>query len=101
MGQVIKMPSRNWRRLNLAWSGFFIVSGLANLYVAGQFFTAEQALVSAVGPLEIDLAACGEVSSKELLDLCLTAQSREETWINFKLFGMMRLMLVFVVVQAF
>ncbi|WP_133512163.1 septation protein A [Candidatus Thiosymbion oneisti] len=101
LGQAVKMPRHIWRRLNLAWSIFFIIAGLANLYVAGQFFTAEQALVAAAGQLEVDLAACSEVSSKELLELCMVAQSREETWVNFKLFGMMGLTIVFVVAQAF
>jgi len=39
--------------------------------------------------------------SGELLELSMVAQSREETWVNFKLFGMMGSTLVFVVAQAF
>gem|GEM_PF-2766 len=39
--------------------------------------------------------------SGELLELPMVAQSREETWVNFKLFGMMESTLVFVVAQAF
>lgn len=100
MGHVVEIPSHIWRRLNLMWSLFFIVSGLANLYVAGQFFTAEQALVAASGQTEIDLAACGAALSGDLLDLCMTARSREETWVNFKLFGMMGLTIAFVLAQA-
>ena len=38
--------------------------------------------------------------SGQLLDLCITAQSREETWVDFKLFGMMGLTIAFVVAQA-
>jgi len=34
MGHAIQVPSRIWRRLNLAWVGFFGVAGLANLIVA-------------------------------------------------------------------
>ncbi len=79
----------------------FVVSWLANLYVAGQFCTAEQALVAAASQMEIDLAACGEVPSKELLELCARAQSREKTWVNFTRFGMRGLTLIFVVAQAF
>ncbi len=101
MDRVIEVPSHIWRRLNLMWSIFFIVSGLANLYVAGKFFAAEQALVAAAGQAQIDLAACGEVVSRELFDLCTTARSREETWVNFKLFGMMGLTIAFVIAQAF
>jgi intracellular septation protein len=69
--------------------------------VANGFFTAERALVAAAGQREIDLASCGEAFSGELLDLCMNAQSQEETWVNFKLFGMMGLTIVFVVAQGF
>ena len=83
------------------WSGFFILSGLANLYVANRFFTAEQALATASGGEEIDLTGCAELLSGELHDLCVTAQAHEETWVNFKLFGMMGLTIAFVIAQAF
>jgi intracellular septation protein len=101
MSHAVEVPSRIWRRLNLLWTGFFIFSGLANLFVANGFFTAEQALIAAAGPAEIDLKTCREALSGELLDLCMNARSREETWVNFKLFGMMGLTIAFVVAQAF
>ena len=101
MAHAIEVPGLIWRRLNLMWSAFFILSGLANLYVARGFFSAEQALIAASGQEEIDLASCSDVLSGQLLDLCITAQSREETWVNFKLFGMMGLTIAFVVAQAF
>lgn len=101
MSHAIEVPSLIWRRLNLMWTAFFIFSGLANLYVANGFFTAERALVAAAGQQEIDLATCGKALSGELLDLCMNAQSQEETWVNFKLFGMMGLTIVFVVAQGF
>ncbi len=101
MSHAVHLPSRTWRRLNLMWTAFFIFSGLANLYVANGFFTAEQALIAAAGQAEIDLANCAGTYSGELLDLCKSAQSSEETWVNFKLFGMMGLTIAFVVAQAF
>lgn len=39
MEDKISLPDRLWNRLNLAWSGFFIVLGLLNLYVAWNFST--------------------------------------------------------------
>jgi intracellular septation protein len=101
MSHAVEVPGHIWRRLNLMWTAFFIFSGLANLYVANGFFVAEQALIAAAGQTEIDLATCGKTLSGELLDLCMHAQSREETWVNFKLFGMMGLTIVFVVAQGF
>ncbi len=37
MSHAIDAPTAVWRHLNLAWVGFFIFSGLANLYVAYNF----------------------------------------------------------------
>jgi len=101
MSHAIEVPARIWHRLNLMWAAFFVLSGLANLYVANRFFTAENALVSASGREDIDLASCGQVFSGSLLDLCMRAHEREETWVDFKLFGMMGLTIAFVIVQAF
>ena len=38
--------------------------------------------------------------SGELLALCETARAHEETWVNFKLFGLMGLTIAFVILQA-
>lgn len=62
MGHAIQVSTLVWRRLNLAWVGFFSVAGLANLVVAYSF--------------------------------------SEETWVNFKLFGLMGMTLAFVIAQA-
>jgi intracellular septation protein len=70
MGEQIKLPEVVWTRLNLAWVVFFIISGCANLYVA--FYYA----------LELD------------------EKTRMDYWVNFKLFGLMGLTILFVVLQA-
>jgi intracellular septation protein len=62
MGGQLELPSPVWVKLTLAWAIFFLVMGLANLYVAYTF--------------------------------------DENTWVNFKLFGMLGLTLVFVLAQA-
>jgi len=62
MGDQLELPSPVWVKLTLAWAIFFLVMGLANLYVAYTF--------------------------------------DENTWVNFKLFGMLGLTLVFVLAQA-
>jgi intracellular septation protein len=63
MGSQLALPEAVWLRLLWAWSGFFVLMGVANLWVAYNF------------------------------DL--------DTWVSYKLFGGMGLMLVFVVLQAF
>ena len=66
----ISLPSPIWPRLNMLWTGFFVIMGVANLYVA--FYFAPE----------------------------LTAQERTDLWVDFKLFGMMGLTFVFVILQA-
>lgn len=64
MGHALEVTDSSvWARLNFAWVGFFIFSGIANLIVAFNF--------------------------------------SEDIWVDFKLFGLMGLTLLFVVGQAF
>jgi len=70
MGGQINLPEAVWFKLNLSWVAFFIVSGLANLYVAFYYAT------------ELD------------------EKTRMDFWVDFKLFGLMGMTLVFVIAQA-
>lgn len=71
MGAQIKLPDKIWSRLNLSWVMFFIFSGFANLYVAFYYAT------------ELD------------------EKTRMDFWVDFKLFGLMGMTLIFVIAQAF
>ncbi|MFZ9039143.1 MAG: septation protein A [Gammaproteobacteria bacterium] len=71
MGKAIEIrEQRVWLQLNLAWVGFFVVAGIANMIVAPE-----------IDPLGL--------------------QFSEDTWVDFKLFGLMGMTLAFVVAQAF
>jgi len=103
MSQAIELPKPVWTRLNALWSGFFVFLGLANLfvvYVGSGFHEAHQALLAATGESGVDLSACATLYSGSVLDLCNTAQARESTWVDFKLFGMMGLTIAFVIAQT-
>jgi intracellular septation protein len=63
MEKGIALPDAIWGRLNLAWVGFFLLSGAVNLYVAFHF--------------------------------------SRDTWVNFKLYGLMGMTIAFVILQAF
>jgi intracellular septation protein len=62
MAEHIQLPSAIWFRLNIAWVLFFILSGVANLYVAFNF--------------------------------------DEATWVNFKLFGLLGITIIFIIAQS-
>ncbi len=62
MDHAITLPEPVWKRLNLAWVGFFVALGVVNLYVAFNF--------------------------------------SEAIWVNFKMFGLLGLTLLFVVGQG-
>ena len=64
MGSQLELPKPIWSKLNYLWVGFFILSGLANIYVA------------------------------------FSGHYTEEQWVNFKLFGMLGLTIVFVILQG-
>ncbi|MDH3219236.1 MAG: septation protein A [Gammaproteobacteria bacterium] len=71
MGHAIEIrEQRIWNQLNLAWIGFFLVAGIANIVVA-----------PAIDPLGFEFS--------------------EDTWVDFKLFGLMGMTIAFVVAQAF
>jgi len=71
MGHAIEIDeARVWAQLNLAWVGFFIVAGIANLIVAPE-----------IDPFGFKFS--------------------EDTWVDFKLFGLMGMTIAFVVAQAF
>jgi intracellular septation protein len=64
MGEQMKLePESLWNQLSYMWIAFFVVSALANLYVAYNF--------------------------------------SEDTWVNFKLFGMIGLTIVFALAQGY
>ena len=70
MNEHIDLPTKVWQRLNLSWVLFFFVSGAANLYVAFYY------------------------------NVDAPAGARMDTWVNFKLFGLMGLTIGFIILQT-
>ncbi len=63
LGEQIELPKPVWTRLSISWVLFFILSGVANIYVAFNY--------------------------------------SENTWVNFKLFGLLGLTFIFIIGQGF
>lgn len=79
LSEQVQLPDAVWSRLNWSWIGFFAFMGLLNLYVAFSFSE----------------SFCASVPDVVDKDHC-----QENVWVNFKLFGGMGLMLLFVLAQA-
>jgi intracellular septation protein len=101
MSHAIQVPGPVWRRLNQLWVGFFVAMGAANLLVASRFFTVLDQLHQAGGTDPVDTAACAARFQGELLALCQRAAELEATWVDFKLFGMLGLTILFIIAQGF
>lgn len=71
MGKQLTLPDTVWLRLSIAWGVFFLLMGLLNMYIAFYY--------------QID-------APQEI---------RRETWVNFKVFWMLGLTLLFSVGQMF
>ena len=79
LSEQVQLPDAVWSRLNWSWIGFFAFMGALNLYVAFSF---------------------SENFCASVLDVVDKDHCQENVWVNFKLFGGMGLMLLFVLAQA-
>jgi len=70
IGKQIRLPNHIWVKQNLSWGFFFLVLGMINIYVA--FYYAPE----------------------------LDAARRQEIWVNFKVFGLMGITMVFIIIQS-
>ena len=99
----LDLPDIAWKKLNWAWVGFFIVSGLINLYFAQRYIVAQDALVQ-VAPETTDeqLADldCSTGFSTAAIPLCETASAKEKPWVGVKVFGLMGLTILFIIAQT-
>ena len=77
MDKQITLPDPVWQKLNLSWIAFFLLMGAANLYVAFPF---------------AESFCANEVSAKPACE--------NDVWVNFKVFGGIGLLLVFIVAQG-
>lgn len=104
LGGRLQMPDPAWRRLGWMWVGFFLVCGAANAGMVEYYARAERALQAAApaaAPRALDDLDCAADFRGDARALCERASAREALWVNFKLFGLITLTLLFVVAQSF
>ena len=90
----IKAPASVWKHAEIAFIFVFILLGIANLIVANFFFESEHALAQMVNGSP-DIENCAAAYTGTTLELCEQTKQYEENWVNFKLFGLTGLSLIF------
>ena len=83
--QHFEMPKKMWSWTNASWAIFFFVSGVLNLLVAPLYGSGEAA----------ERTSMIDVSS------IFRGENPEATWVNFKLFGLTALSMIFMVGLVF
>jgi intracellular septation protein len=101
MGKELQLPRNTWVNLTWFWSVGFIIIAIINAFFVNTALSARNLFLnsgSIVDP-KIDLKNF-DCSQSLLENLCLIAQSSEESWVNFKLFGTLGLTLVLIVITV-
>ena len=101
MGKELQLPRNTWVNLTWFWSLGFIIIAIINAFFVNTALSARNLFLnsgSIVDP-KIDLKNF-DCSQSLLESLCLIAQSSEESWVNFKLFGTLGLTLVLIIITV-
>ncbi|MDC0599544.1 septation protein IspZ, partial [Candidatus Pseudothioglobus singularis] len=101
MGKELQLPRNTWVNLTWFWSIGFIIIAIINAFFVNTALSARNLFLnsgSIVDP-KIDLKNF-DCSQSPLESLCLIAQSSEESWVNFKLFGTLGLTLVLIIITV-
>ncbi|MDB4822420.1 septation protein IspZ [Candidatus Pseudothioglobus singularis] len=101
MGKELQLPRNTWVNLTWFWSLGFIIIAIINAFFVNTALNARNLFLnsgSIVDP-KIDLKNF-DCSQSPLESLCLIAQSSEESWVNFKLFGTLGLTLVLIIITV-
>ena len=101
MGKELQLPRNTWINLTWFWSLGFIIIAIINAFFVNKALSARNLFLnsgSIVDP-KIDLKNF-DCSQSPLESLCLIAQSSEESWVNFKLFGTLGLTLVLIIITV-
>ena len=101
MGKELQLPRNTWVNLTWFWSLGFIIIAIINAFFVNKALSARNLFLnsgSIVDP-KTDLKNF-DCSQSPLESLCLIAQSSEESWVNFKLFGTLGLTLVLIIITV-
>lgn len=104
MASAVSLPKQVWARLNALWAGFFVFVGLVNIYFVLRAMEAREAFFAPAAleaKTDVKSLNCVEQFAGDVVQLCEQAALAEASWVDFKLFGVLGLTVVFVIGQAF
>ena len=101
MGKELQLPRNTWVNLTWFWSLGFIIIAIINAFFVNTALSARNLFLNSgsIVDSKIDLKNF-DCSQSSLESLCLLAQSSEESWVNFKLFGTLGLTLVLIIITV-
>ena len=101
MGKELQLPRNTWVNLTWFWSLGFIIIAIINAFFVNTALSARNLFLNSgsIVDSKIDLKNF-DCSQSPLETLCLIAQSSEESWVNFKLFGTLGLTLVLIIITV-
>lgn len=101
MGKELQLPRNTWVNLTWFWSLGFIIIAIINAFFVNIALNARNLFLNSGSIIDpkIDLKNF-DCSQSPLESLCLIAQSSEESWVNFKLFGTLGLTLVLIIITV-
>jgi intracellular septation protein len=101
MGKELQLPRTTWINLTWFWSLGFLIIAAINAFFVNIALTARNQFLNSGAQIDpkIDLANF-DCSQSPIETLCISAQSSEEAWVNFKLFGTLGLTLVLIVITV-
>ena len=101
MGKELQLPRNTWVNLTWFWSIGFIIIAIINAFFVNTALSARNLFLNSgsITDPKIDLKNF-DCSQSPLESLCLIAQSSEESWVNFKLFGTLGLTLVLIIITV-
>ncbi|MDC3261964.1 septation protein IspZ [Candidatus Pseudothioglobus singularis] len=101
MGKELQLPRNTWVNLTWFWSLGFIIIAIINAFFVNTALSARNLFLNSgsIVDSKIDLKNF-DCSQSPLESLCLIAQSSEESWVNFKLFGTLGLTLVLIIITV-
>ena len=101
MGKELELPRATWLNLTWFWSLGFIIIAAINAFFVNIALSARREFLNGGVQIDSKIDLANFDCSQSLLEsLCISAQSSEKAWVNFKLFGTLGLTLVLIVVTV-